>query len=115
VPYNEARGHFDNEDGLISDRLYCVGWAKRGPTGTIGTNKPDGALIAARILSEVAAGNREGRAGLERIANERKLSIVSFQDWKKIEAAEEHAASDEDAPRIKFADVEEMIQAIDPD
>lgn len=115
VPYNEARGHFDNEEGLISDRLYCVGWAKRGPTGTIGTNKPDGAFIANRILDEVTAGGREGHGGLDRIAAERNLDIVTFRDWKKIEAAEEHAADDEDAPRIKFADVDEMIQAIEMD
>jgi len=115
VPYNEERGHFDNEDGFISDRLYCVGWAKRGPTGTIGTNKPDGAFIADRILSEVTASGREGHAGLDRIADERNLDIVTFRDWKKIEAAEEGAASDEDAPRIKFADLDEMIEAIDHD
>jgi len=49
---------------------------------------------------------------LEKIIKKRKLPIVTFQDWKKIEAAEEAAASG-DAPRVKFADIDEMIKVID--
>jgi len=42
VPYEEDRGRFANSEGVIGGGLYCVGWARRGPTGTIGTNRPDG-------------------------------------------------------------------------
>src|SRR3712207_6895773 len=42
VPYEHGRGRFANHEGVIGDGLYCVGWARRGPTGTIGTNRPDG-------------------------------------------------------------------------
>ncbi len=110
VPYDERRGHFNNEDGLISDRLYCVGWAKRGPMGTIGTNKPDGKLVAAKILNDVKAMGREGRSGLDTLCAARNLDIVTFRDWKKIEAAEEAAGSDI-TPRVKFADVNDMLDA----
>ncbi|MDO9486804.1 MAG: FAD-dependent oxidoreductase, partial [Sphingomonadaceae bacterium] len=41
VPYDAALGRFANADGRIAPGLYCVGWARRGPTGTIGTNRPD--------------------------------------------------------------------------
>ncbi|PLS69870.1 pyridine nucleotide-disulfide oxidoreductase, partial [Salmonella enterica subsp. enterica serovar Typhimurium] len=41
VPYDEALGRFANVDGRIAQGLYAVGWARRGPTGTIGTNRPD--------------------------------------------------------------------------
>jgi ferredoxin--NADP+ reductase len=109
VPYNERRGRFENEDGLIADRLYCVGWARRGPTGTIGTNKPDGVGIAKKILDEVQPANREGRAGLDKIVQERDLKIVTFADWKKIDEAETGAAAN-GAPRVKFSSVDEMIE-----
>lgn len=108
VPYDEWRGVYKNEDGLISSGLYCVGWCRRGPTGTIGTNKPDGVGIAAKILDEVEASGKPGRDGLNAIVAERDLQIVTFQDWKKIEAVEIEQAAD-GAPRAKFSDVEEMV------
>ena len=46
VPYDDKHGHFLNDHGQISDQLFCVGWARRGPTGTIGTNRPDGYEVA---------------------------------------------------------------------
>ena len=108
IPYDERRGVYQNKDGLISDGLYCVGWCRRGPTGTIGTNKPDGKVIADRILAEVSAGGKKGRHALDAIVQERGLQIVTFQDWKKIEAAEIDAAEG-DAPRAKFADLDQMV------
>jgi len=109
VPYNQRYGCFENEGGKIRTGLYCVGWAKRGPSGTIGTNKPDGAEVAERILAEIRPKGTPGRAGLEEVVAERGLHIVTFQDWKKIEAAEVAAASGP-APRQKFADVAEMVK-----
>lgn len=114
VPYDEWRGVYENEDGLISEGLYCVGWCRRGPTGTIGTNKPDGAGIAAKILEEVKPAGKPGRDGLEEIVLDRDLKIVTFQDWKKIEAVEIDTAKGE-APRAKIADVEEMVSIAEND
>jgi len=108
VPYDEARGIFINTDGRIDDQLYCVGWARRGPTGTIGTNKPDGIGIAAKILEEIKPAGKRGRDGLNRLAEERDLHIVTFADWKKIDAAEVIAATN-DAPRAKIVDIDNMV------
>src|SRR3954451_18347202 len=41
VAYDQRGGKFLNDGGKIADRLFAVGWARRGPTGTIGTNRPD--------------------------------------------------------------------------
>lgn len=114
VPFDESRGIYKSEDGRIEEGLYCVGWCRRGPTGTIGTNKPDGVGVGAKILSEVIPSGKEGRAALDKIVEERALNIVTFQDWKKIEAAEIGAA-DGDAPRAKFADIDEMVAIADQD
>ena len=52
VPYDTDAGRFANVDGLISDGLWCVGWARRGPSGTIGTNRPDGFALVDRIAAD---------------------------------------------------------------
>jgi NADPH-dependent glutamate synthase beta subunit-like oxidoreductase len=95
--------------------LYCVGWARRGPSGTIGTNRPDGFSVVEKIAEDIAAGllghgGKPGRAGFDEIAAARGLDVVTFRDWKKIEA-EEEARARADAPREKFVDVAEMIKA----
>ncbi len=114
VPYNVSKGHFENNLSHIRDHLYCVGWAKRGPTGTIGTNKPDGISVANRILEEVKPSGRLGRVGLDRIIKERDLEIITFHDWKIIEAAE-HAAAKNGSPRIKFTEIDDMIHVAHPE
>ncbi|RMD86944.1 MAG: pyridine nucleotide-disulfide oxidoreductase [Alphaproteobacteria bacterium] len=110
VPYDERAGRFVNEEGLIGERLYCVGWARRGPTGTIGTNRPDGAAIAARICEEVTPSGREGGAGLDRLIAARGLEVVRFSDWQRIDAAE-CAAATPPHPRLKFAHITDMLEA----
>lgn len=113
VPYDESRGRFANEDGRIADGLYCVGWSRRGPTGTIGTNKPDGFAIVEKIGEDIGEGKgKAGAAGLDQLIRNRGIAAVSFVDWKAIEEAE-IANAREGAPREKFTDVEEMIAVRD--
>jgi ferredoxin--NADP+ reductase len=113
VPFETREGRFANEDGFILPGLYCVGWARRGPSGTIGTNRPDGFGVVERIAEEVIAERRkQGRAGFDRLAATRNLSVVTFRDWRKIEAAEV-AAAREGSPREKFVDVAAMMAALD--
>lgn len=115
VPFEESAGRFANDEGRILPGLYCVGWARRGPSGTIGTNKPDGFAIVDRIVEDIASGalpggNRKGRPGFDELAEARGLNVVTFRDWKKIEEAENSRAR-ADAPREKFVRVAEMIGA----
>ncbi|SIN85517.1 ferredoxin--NADP+ reductase [Parasphingorhabdus marina DSM 22363] len=111
VPYEHGRGRFANVDGRILPGLYCVGWARRGPTGTIGTNKPDGFAIIEAVAEDIGMGdNRDGRSGLDRLLDRRGVEPVTFRDWKKIEEAEIANARD-GAPREKFTDVADMIAA----
>lgn len=111
VPFDERAGRFANDDGRILPGLYCVGWARRGPSGTIGTNRPDGFGIIEKIAEDIGVGaGKEGRAGFDALAAARNLEVVTFRDWKKIEAAEEQRARD-GAPREKFVHVGDMIAA----
>ncbi|MFN5778128.1 MAG: FAD-dependent oxidoreductase [Novosphingobium sp.] len=112
VPFEESAGRFANDEGRILPGLYCVGWARRGPSGPIGTNRPDGCASVELMAADIGNGaGKQGRAGVDKLAEERKLDVVTFRDWKKIEAAEEQRARD-GAPREKFVDVGDMIRAL---
>ena len=112
VPYEENRGRFANSEGVIGEGLYCVGWARRGPTGTIGTNRPDGYEVADKIAADIGGGGgrKEGRPGLDRLLESRGVDVVTFRDWQRIEAAEA-ARAREGSPREKFILIEEMLSA----
>ncbi|HLV06502.1 MAG TPA: FAD-dependent oxidoreductase, partial [Croceibacterium sp.] len=56
VPFDERAGRFANDEGRILPGLYCVGWARRGPSGTIGTNRPDGYGIIEKIGEDIENG-----------------------------------------------------------
>ncbi|UVI38700.1 FAD-dependent oxidoreductase [Qipengyuania spongiae] len=113
VPFDERAGRFANNDGRIMPGLYCVGWARRGPSGTIGTNRPDGFGIIDLVEEDIGAGrDKRGREGFEELAARRGLDIVTFRDWQKIEAAEIAAARD-GSPREKFVDIDSLIAARD--
>lgn len=113
IPYDAALGRFANDQGRVMPGLYCVGWARRGPTGTIGTNRPDGYMIVEKIAVDVGAGSgKEGRAALDRLLEARGVHLVTFRDWQKIDLAEVGRAHG-GAPREKFVTVPEMMGAID--
>ena len=97
-------GKFVNDAGRIGDRLYAVGWARRGPTGTIGTNRPDGYEVADQIAAAMPsgiAGDRSGAEGLKRLLEERGVLPTDYDDWRKIEASETGRAR-AGSPREKF-------------
>ena len=74
VPFDEAAASSSTTGGRIADRLYAVGWARRGPTGTIGTNRPDGYEVADQIAAAMppdSSGERDGAAGLKRLLESR--------------------------------------------
>ncbi|WRH74904.1 MAG: FAD-dependent oxidoreductase [Sphingobium sp.] len=111
VPYEHGRGRFANVDGRILPGLYCVGWARRGPSGTIGTNRPDGYMVIEQVAADIKDGSgKAGRSALDALLEKRGVQIVKFSDWKKIEEAEVGRAR-EGAPREKFVRIEDMIRA----
>ncbi|HEX8526182.1 FAD-dependent oxidoreductase [Allosphingosinicella sp.] len=111
VPFDEQGGRFANQSGVIGGGLYCVGWARRGPTGTIGTNRPDGYEVAEKIAADFGeGGSTQGGAGLDRLLEERGVDVVSFDDWRRIEEAEAARARPGN-PREKFVAIEEMLLA----
>ncbi|WP_375402602.1 FAD-dependent oxidoreductase [uncultured Sphingomonas sp.] len=111
IPYDAKLGRFANDDGRIGPGLYTVGWARRGPTGTIGTNRPDGFAIIDHIAADLPAeGGKPGRAGLDALLAERGVEAVTFRDWRRIDQAE-IAAARAGSPREKLVSIEALLAA----
>src|SRR4051794_22171723 len=107
-------GKFVNQNGRSGHRLYAVGWARRGPTGTIGTNRPDGYEVAEQIAAAMPGGSpgeREGAAGLKRLLETRGVMPTDYDDWRKIEETEVSRARP-GSPREKVVRLEDWLATL---
>ena len=122
LPFDDRRGIVPNERGRVVQPatgepvsgVYVSGWIKRGPTGVIGTNKPDAAETVAAMLEDVSVGSvptpqNANPAAVLDLVRERQPDYVSFADWRRIDAAETERGKAQGRPRVKFATVEEML------
>jgi ferredoxin--NADP+ reductase len=124
VPFNDSWGVILNEKGRVLDPAtkqplvgeYTAGWIKRGPSGVIGTNKPDAGETVQAMLEDVAAGRvlqptEPGSAASERLVNERQPQSFSYADWLKVSEIEVARGRAAGRPRVKFTRVDEMLAA----
>ena len=112
LPFNDVWGIVENEEGKVADRLYAVGWLKRGATGTIGTNKNDSLEVVEKIMSEYSTDLRDGCGNIDAILKERNTRVVSYTDWQAIDQYEVTSAP-EGAPRRKLITPKEMLDVLD--
>lgn len=112
VPFNDAKGIAETVEGKAKPRVYAAGWLKRGASGTIGTNRLDSYAVTDLMVSEFEGEGRDGQAEFDKLATERGLNVVTFDDWLTLKQMEEDAADDE-APRRKFTRVEDMLAALE--
>ncbi len=126
IPFHERWGVILNDTGRILDAEtqqplvgeYTAGWIKRGPSGVIGTNKPDAAETVELMLDDLAAGavlspaNPEA-AAIDALVREREPDAVSYDDWLKIDEVERQRGEEQGRPRVKFTSVEEMLAVLD--
>lgn len=123
VPFDDRRGVIPNDAGRVIEtpggvprpREYAVGWIKRGPTGIIGTNKPDAVETVQSMAADLPGLELEDvdpdPAAPVRLLERRGVPIVDFADWGRIDAAEVARGEVEGRPRCKFVRVEEMLRA----
>ena len=127
VPFDEKAGHIPHAAGRVVAApggpplpgQYVVGWAKRGPSGLIGTNRADSVLTVASLLADFKAGvlPAASDASLEatlRLLAEKKVRPLSFADWQKLDILEKAAGAQTGKIREKFTRVEDMLAALPP-
>lgn len=104
VPYEN--GKVVNTDGRVKDNLYVVGWAKRGPTGVIGTNKSDAAIVIALLVADLKPPKDAGDI-LELMTDQQ---VVDQSGWQRINAAEVAAGEAKGKPRVKSFKHKELLK-----
>jgi len=114
VPFDEKRGRFANDEGLIEPGVYAAGWCKHGPRGVVGTNRTDAGVLVKRIAEDLAAappsGGKTGTGAIDALLRERNVRVVDFAAWKRIDAAE-IARAVPPKPREKFVTPESLLAA----
>ncbi len=96
---------------------YVTGWIKRGPSGIIGTNKPDSVETAALLLEDVTTGKSWHPANpypeaVEALLETRGVEYVTYADWQALDAEEVTRGAVLGRPRLKFTTIEDMLAAI---
>ena len=104
VPFEN--GKVVNTDGRVSENLYVVGWAKRGPSGVIGTNKSDAAAVVELIISDLKTPKAAGDI-LQLLTHQ---VVVDQGAWQKINEAEVAAGEPKGKPRVKSVKREELLK-----
>lgn len=125
VPFYEKWGVILNEKGRVIDPetkepipgLYTAGWIKRGPSGVIGTNKPDALETVECMMEDLKKGKTfhpsdTSASSVEKLIRERKPNYVSWKDWERLDEIEVKKGKEEGRPRVKFTTVEEMQKAL---
>ena len=105
VPYEN--GKVVNTNGRVKENMYVVGWAKRGPSGVIGTNKSDAAAVMELLVSDLKSPKNAGDIS-ELITSQKVIDQVA---WQCINEAEVRAGELVGKPRKKFVKSEDFLRA----
>jgi len=125
LPFHDRWGIVPNEQGRVVDPdtgrplpgLYVAGWIKRGPTGVIGTNKPDALDTVACMLEDAAAGiythpDRPDAAAAEQTIRACQCDYFSYADWQRLDELETALGAASGRPRVKYTSTEDMLEAL---
>ena len=104
VPYEN--GKVVNTDGRVKENVYVVGWAKRGPSGVIGTNKSDAAAVVELMIADMKSPKNAGDIS-DLLTNQ---IVVDQSAWQKINEAEVAAGEPKGKPRIKSIKRDELLK-----
>ncbi len=122
VPFDERTGIIPNTEGRVLEKAggavlpkhYVVGWAKRGPTGLIGTNGPDANATIENLVADLVGKDVAAPTGgpIEALLTERQVRHTSFHDWLGLDASEVSRGKAKGKVREKFASLDEMLAEI---
>ena len=99
-------GRINNIAGHVENNIYTTGWAKRGPTGVIGTNKSDSTDVVELIIENLKEPKpSEGITSLLKSGHE----VIDQLAWEKINASEVISGEIAGKPRVKEVDWKRLI------
>ncbi|SDI06221.1 FAD-dependent oxidoreductase [Pseudomonas panipatensis] len=79
----------DLDKGRLDHGLYCVGWFRRGPRGTIPENRQDARLVAESIVADFAGfAGQASRPGFQALPSTLQQDCVPYTGWQRIDAVE---------------------------
>ena len=101
-------GKVENENGrVLGTNIYTVGWAKRGPSGVIGTNKSDASELVKLLIEDLNPEPKNG--GDITVVIPQAITIIDQGRWSRINAAEIAAGESVGKPRVKEVDIAKLI------
>ena len=100
------KGKVLNTEGRVTENVYVVGWAKRGPSGVIGTNKSDAAAVIDLLISDLSTPKNSG--DINDLIGAHK--VITQTHWEAINSAEVSSGEPLGKPRVKVADKSELIR-----
>ena len=103
VPFEN--GKVVNVDGRVKGNMYVVGWAKRGPSGVIGTNKSDAAAVIELLNQDLS--EPKNKNDIAELLKDKK--VVTQKEWEAINAAEIAAGEPLSKPRRKGISWDELM------
>ncbi|MCB9421387.1 MAG: FAD-dependent oxidoreductase [Ardenticatenaceae bacterium] len=125
VPFYDKWGVILNQEGRVMNPEtkepvlgeYTGGWIKRGPSGVIGTNKPDALETVTHMLDDLAEGKvlepiPSAAEAVLALIQERQPDYFTYEDWLSLNELEEARGAENGRPRVKFTSVEEMKAAL---
>jgi ferredoxin/flavodoxin---NADP+ reductase len=125
VPFDHATSTINNiagqvvhpNTGEVIPGEYVVGWAKRGPTGLIGNNKPDSAATVESMLADLPhlqgiSDDHRDLSRVEAFLRDRGIDYVTYQDWKMLDEYEIACGVRQGRPRVKVTTVTDMMAII---
>ena len=101
-----ANGKIINESGFVADNLYAVGWAKRGPSGVIGTNKSDSSEVIKLLIDKLPGTAKENTDILKTLSNRH---LITQSGWQKINKAEVDQGEAVGKPRRKVTVWKDLV------
>ena len=103
IPYKN--GKVVNTDGRVEENVYVVGWAKRGPSGVIGTNKSDSSDVMKLLVEDLKTPKTAG--DITELLGD--AVVVTQSHWESINAAEVAAGEPLGKPRRKAVENNELL------
>lgn len=125
VPFDEKALKIPNVAGRVTQGTggevvsgeYVVGWAKRGPSGVIGTNRQDSFATVTSMMEDlpklqgIADENRDPQKVVD-FLKENSVDFVNYEEWKRLDAHESARGAEQNRPRVKVTRITEMMEII---